>query len=423
MRYRFLPLLLLMIAWPASAATFMHGPYACAPSETSVTINWLASAPVTGRVDYGRMDAFSATGELPLTTPWVGPAPDTDAAERRHVTLNDLDPNAEYAYRVVLQDETGDTASRVGRFVTAPPPGQPVSFAVLADTQWQWEGVNRLEAVNDAIAADGTPFDFILHAGDLVESPASPNWDHWFASFDDMLRLTSFLPVLGNHEGNHRSYYDAFVLPPGEDKQDERWWALHWGDVVIVGLDTNVTQAAKIIAQQEWARLHLSGPEPHKIVMFHHPVFSSDAYHGSGYGYDKIYHPIFLECGVDLVINGHAHNYERIRRDGLTYVVVGGGGAVPREFADQCVEGSIRAIAGYNFYMRVLASQDGIHVEIVSVATATDDTFELTDGHLLDAFTVGRESVARQIMETLLVLCAIVGTAVTGWLVVRGFMR
>ena len=38
--------------------------------------------------------------------------------------------------------------------------------------------------------------------------------------------------------------------------------------------------------------------------------------------------PVFEEGGVDLVLAGHDHNYQRFaRRDGVTYVVHGGGGA------------------------------------------------------------------------------------------------
>ncbi len=423
MRYFLSLVLLLAVASPALALSFSHGPYAAAPSATTVTICWLAAEPDTACVEYGRMDAFSSTGTMPLATEWMEPLPDTDSAEQREVTLTNLEPDTEYAYRVLLRDETGDTVSPLGRFVTAPPPGEPVSFLVLADTQWQWEGVNRLEAVNNAIAADGTPFDFILHGGDLVESPSSPYWDHWFQSFDDMLLLSSFLPVLGNHEDSHRSYYENFVLPPGGGRKDERWWALHWGDVVVVGLDTVDLQVSDYYAEQDWAREHLSGPEPHKFVIFHYPVFSSDAYHGDGYSYDVIFHPIFVETGVDIVFNGHAHNYERIERDGITYLVIGGGGAVPRELLEEHVEGSVVAVEGYNFYARVDASADGIDVEVVSVARATEETFELTDGHLLDEFTVDGETTVHKIAQFLLILCAAVGAAVTGLLIVRGLVR
>jgi len=410
-----------ILALSAMASPFVHGPYSGSPSDNSVAISWRSSDPLPARIEYDRLAEYETSntfgGVLEM------PPGEFDEPETVHVTLEFLEPDTEYVYRVVLETTEGEFASPLGRFVTEPSLGRTVKFAILADSQWQWDGENRLESVGDAIAADETPFDFILHAGDIVESPASPNWDHWFAAFNGMLLKAPFIPVLGNHERNHRSYYDSFVLPPGAGKRDERWWALHWGDVVVVGLDTNVRQAADIMEQQEWARLHLSGPEPHKFVMFHHPVFSSDAFHGSGYSYDVIYHPIFVENNVDIVINGHAHNYERIQRDGVTYLVVGGGGAVPRELEDSLVEGSIVATEGYNFYLRVAASLDGITVETVSVATADEENFRLTDGRLLDAFSLPVKSIALTSSAWLVILLSLLGAAIGGFLLIRSLNR
>ena len=380
-------LLILLAAWSAYSATFVHGPYSGAPSEDSVTISWLCSPPVPARIEYGPRAAFGGQGALPnsLAVPATAEDPRYPTT---HALLGGLLPMTEYVYRVILIDEGGETESPIGSFCTEPDPGARASFAVLADTQWQLEGANVLELVGDAIAADPTAFDFILHAGDVVESPSSYYWDHWFSSFDEMLLRAPFLPVLGNHERNHRSYYDAFSLPPGAGKDDEQWWAFHWGDIVVVGLDTNVSRVADYHAQQDWARDHLSGPEPHKFVVFHHPVFSSDAFHGSGYSYDLIYHPIFVEHGVDIVFNGHAHNYERIARDGIVYLVVGGGGATPRPLAEEHVDGSIAAAEGHHFYARVTTSVEGISVDIVSIAEQVDGVLSRTPDLLIDAFRI-----------------------------------
>jgi hypothetical protein len=65
------------------------------------------------------------------------------------------------------------------------------------------------------------------------------------------------------------------------------------------------------------------------------------------------YHPIFIEAGVDMVFNGHAHNYERIEKDGVVYLVLGGGGAVPRGLSPTRVECSVVAVENHNFYARV----------------------------------------------------------------------
>jgi len=395
MRVRFLPVvisLLLTAGGIVWGATFEHGPYSGAPGPDTITISWSTSALVPARIEYeplGRYEsdrAFASVVEVPISV--------EKPSDTNHVSLTGLQRATDYAYRVVLLDEGRETASPVGRFTTEPMPGEDVLFVVLSDTQQQLEGVNRLELVGDAISADPFPYDFVLHAGDVIETPASFYWDDWFASFDDMLLRAPFIPVLGNHEKNHRSYYQTFQLPPGAGKESKRWWALHWGDLVIVGLDTNASKPTDYFAQQDWASEHLSGPETHKFVIFHHPVFSSDAYHGTGYMYDVIYHPIFVENEVDIVFNGHSHHYEHIVRDGVTYMVVGGGGATPRQTTPEHIQGSDVSIEGHHFYVRVTTSSSGIDVETVSVATEADGTATLTPGQILDAFVLATPPVS-----------------------------
>lgn len=85
-----------------------------------------------------------------------------------------------------------------------------------------------------------------------------------------MLLTSSFNPVPGNDEKNHRAYYKYLAYPPDGGK-DRRWWSLHWGDIVVVGMDSNVCSIADIKAQQSFLREELSGKEPHKLVIFYPP--------------------------------------------------------------------------------------------------------------------------------------------------------
>jgi len=382
-----LALCLLALGALALGAEFEHGPYSGAPTEDSVFISWLTPATVPARIEFDLRSEFEATGALGQVIE-VDPFEPSALYKTTHVELTGLPSDSDFVYRVILTQSDSDTVSPIGAFSTAPDSGEPVTFAVLADTQQQLEGENRLALVCGGIASDPAPFDFILHGGDIVETPSSYFWDDWFLAFGDMLLRASFIPVLGNHEGNHRSYYEQFILPPGDGKRDEQWWVFRWGDVIVVGLDTNANKANEFAAQQEWAREQLSGPEPHKFVIFHHPVFTSDAYHGSGTFLDKIYHPIFVEHEVDIVFNGHSHHYEHVVRDGITYLVVGGGGATPRRTRPDHIQGSDVSVEGHHFYVRVHASSDGISVETISVARELGDGACTTDERTLDSFSL-----------------------------------
>lgn len=379
-------LLLPLLAPAGLAAVFVHGPYAGAPSGDSVTISWTSDVSVAARVEYGeRADAvetqtFTASLDVPASL-------DEPPVDTTHVLLSGLRAATRYAYRVVLLDDSQEIASPTGYFATEPNAREPVTFAVLADTQQQLDGVNRLALVAQAIAADPSDLDFILHGGDVIEAPSALYWDHWFASFEDMLLRAPLLPVLGNHESNDRSYYDAFQLPPGAGEEGERWWAFDWGDLVVVGLDTNANKLYEIREQQAWAAQHLSGSQTHKFVIFHHPAFvSGSPYEESAYVFDELYHPLFVENHVDVVFNGHAHHYERIVRDGVTYLVLGGGGAQPEVTARTLVQGSDTLVEGHYFYTRVSTSPAGIAVETLSAAEEIAGTAIPTPGLVLDSF-------------------------------------
>ncbi len=384
----FIVFLLNATAAAQSVMPFEHGPYSGAPGANNITISWLIPKAMSASLTYDLASNFASSQKMM----WKVKVPASSDPEPKttEIQLNGLEPDTKYAYQVIVQSGSQKVRSPIGYFHTAPTPGKAIRFAVLADTQWQWNGPNRLAWVGDAIAAEAADcdLDFILHGGDLVESPSSYYWKHWFSSFESMLLASSFIPVPGNHEKNHRTYYEYFALPPGGGKDNERWWSLHWGDIVVVGIDTNVRSVADIKAQQGFLKEELSGAEPHKFVIFHHPVFSSDAYHGSGYSYDLIYHPIFVENGVEIVFNGHAHNYERIQRDGVTYMVVGGGGATPTALADTKVEGSVIALTDYNFYVIVETYPDRTDVRVVSVDQLEGDTAILTLGKILDEFSL-----------------------------------
>lgn len=369
--------------WPRGA--FVHGPFVGAPETEAATVSWTASPPLPARVEYTAWDRYEETGAFHASVRHV-PEGEQDG-QTEHVRLEELDPATRYAYRVILEGDEGEQTSPVGAFRTAPSADEPVRFAIIADTQWQWDGVNRVQLVGEGLASDGDAFDFILHAGDLVESPTPRYWGHFFSSMSGVLLEAAFIPVLGNHERNSRTYYELFTLPPGGGRMDKRWWALEYGDVVVVGLDTNVSRPADYIAQVDFLRDKLSGDHQHRFVVLHHPVYSSDAIYGPGMeGLQNLFHPVFSELGADIVFSGHAHNYERIERDGVTYLTVGGGGATVRPLAEERVAGSVVADDGHLFYTKVTADAEGIEVEVVAVAEQIDNTVISAWG-LLDSFT------------------------------------
>lgn len=359
-------LILSFLSLSAWASPTLYGPWTGAPLSDSITVSWGAEAPLPATLEYSLLAFYLSGGGFTQSLSYEPENGDPGVFSLR---VERLAPATWYVYRLCFSQ---GSCSPLGTFRTAPVPGEPVTFGVISDTQWQWTGQNRVEMVAQAMALDPWAFHFVLHAGDLVETPIPSHWEFFFRSTEPILRRAPIIPVLGNHERGSSTYYQHFALPPGGGRMGERWWALHWGDVVVVGLDSNARTPKDYQDQIDFLRQELQGPEPHKFVVFHHPVFSSDASHGGTEGLQKLWHPVFVELGVDLVLNGHAHNYERIERDGVVYLVVGGGGANPSPLSPERVEGSMVGWSDRYFYVAIRADDTGITVRVQGVAQLQD---------------------------------------------------
>jgi 3',5'-cyclic AMP phosphodiesterase CpdA len=133
-----------------------------------------------------------------------------------------------------------------------------------------------------------------------------------------------FHAVLGNHDirtanGNPQVAYKPFGM-------QGRYYALRRGPVEFFMIDTNVN--ADWSKQLPWLQNALARSQaPWKVVVGHHPVYASGVY-GNNAGAIRRLTPLFKRYGVALYINGHEHHYERSKPiNGITYLVVGGGGA------------------------------------------------------------------------------------------------
>ncbi|MFM7434873.1 MAG: metallophosphoesterase, partial [Vulcanococcus sp.] len=153
-----------------------------------------------------------------------------------------------------------------------------------------------------------------------------------------------FHAVLGNHDirtanGDPQVAYRPFGMKG-------RYYAVRRGDLELFMLDTNGN--ADWAGQLRWLRSALgTSTAPWKVVVGHHPIYSS-GYYGNDPGLRGKIASLMQRHGVQLYINGHEHNYERSRPiEGITYLVVGGGGASLRPILP--TDQSARALSTYSF--------------------------------------------------------------------------
>jgi 3',5'-cyclic AMP phosphodiesterase CpdA len=180
----------------------------------------------------------------------------------------------------------------------------------------------RLDATARAIdeLTGGDPFDVLLLLGDNVYPAGDPArlQDVVFGPFGPVLdRGTELRAILGNHDvlqGHGDDQMAALGMPA-------RWWSVERAGVLLVGLDSNRPDDPDQLAWLE--RTLRETAATWKVVALHHPPYSA-GYQGSSRATRSAFPKLFERYGVQLVLSGHDHDYQRSRViGGVTYVVTG----------------------------------------------------------------------------------------------------
>ena len=221
-----------------------------------------------------------------------------------------------------------------------------VRFLAVSDTG---SGNSHQRAVGAQMAAvhRQRPVDLVVLGGDNIY----PSGDMalinatFLEPYAELLAAkVPFHAVLGNHDIRTANGDPQVAYPPFGMKG--RYYAVRRGDLELFMLDTNGN--ADWEGQLRWLRSSLGrSTAPWKVVVGHHPIYSS-GYYGNDAGLRGKIASLMQRHGVQLYINGHEHNYERSRPiDGITYLVVGGGGAALRPILP--TDQSARALSVYSF--------------------------------------------------------------------------
>jgi len=201
---------------------------------------------------------------------------------------------------------------------------------------------------------------------------ALPHWEAFFEIERKLMARAPLFPALGNHEGNHPRYFDLFYLPG-----NERWYTFDYGNARFVCLQVDgIADFGPGSEQYAWLEQSLAAnTQPWLFVYFHIPPYSS-VQDGLEDNVRQALPPLFERYGVDVVFNGHKHNYERNEVNGVTYVVTGGGGA-PLHAIQGREPAQVAFAVAYHF---VLLEVGGNHLEATVISSTGEvlDEFELT---------------------------------------------
>lgn len=300
-------------------ASWARGPYLQMGTPHSMVVRWRTDEPMTGRVRFStdpqNLNRFA----------------DGNKNTREHeVQLSGLSPHTRYYYAI------GNTADELltgedDYFVTAPPDGvrRKIRVWVLGDSG---TGTGNARTVRDTYYnfTGSTHTDLWIMLGDnAYKSGKDPEYQRTvFEMYPTMLSKSVLWPAFGNHDGksaNSRkgsgTFYDIFTLPKNAEaggiaSGTEAYYSWNFANVHFICLNSHDVDRSQTGEMLTWLKKDLqANKQEWTIAFWHHPPYSKGS-HDSDEEFQLIEMrenalPILEEGGVDLVLSGHSHSYER----------------------------------------------------------------------------------------------------------------
>jgi len=327
---------------------------------------------------------------------------DTVDARIHEVHVCGLTPATTYYYKV------GNPGffSNVYSLVTAPVKGATTEyrFGIAGDAR----DVPAVWAqAEQAIKSAGAVFQ--IFSGDLINLP--PNNQYQLNQFfeavsgnapaSDVMAEIPIMPTSGNHDEMSIPYMEQFAIPQSPANEEsaafgqKEWYSFDYANAHFIALYDSTSTSVISGAETTWLSADLAAVDrkvtPWIFVFHHQPQFTCDSVHAP----DTAVLPwqqLFDQYHVDVVFNGHVHNYQRSypskgwapattepTASGTVYVVAGAVGIAPDDTYG-CLT---------NCSYTVLCNQtQNYMVADINANTATFTATNLATGAMLDSFTI-----------------------------------
>ncbi len=330
------------------------GPYVVNPTAGSATIGWV--------VETDTVKTGASPGALTRQDPVL---------RGEKVSLTGLKAGQTVYYEI---PGSAPVADRTGHF-KAPPAGRAkFDFVVFGDTRTRHDLHRRI--VQAIVATDP---EFVVHTGDLVaDGFDTAQWPRFFEIERELLRKTVYYPVLGNHERNNARFYEFFDV-------QRPYYSFNWGSAHFAVLDSDLANWSVSPGERErfWAEqlawleedLRKAAKADFRFLVMHHPPMTA---------YQKEDHmsketpgliPVCEKYKVTAVFAGHDHNYQRHLKNGVHYIVTGGGGA-PLAPVDQPISGITQKVEKVEHFVSVHVEGNRARMEAIALDGRKIDTIE-----------------------------------------------
>ena len=316
-------LLSMLFANTASAADITISPYLQSATTDAIWVLWETNTGSESTVEWGTTKGLGST-----TT---GTTQTGDGFSVVHeVQLTGLSANTKYYYRTV----TSDAASAISHFVTPPEHQDESSFSIVAVSDMQNDYSNPTvfdEIIHDGVIETVTAnwgadmaeeIGLVMIPGDLVDNGwIYSQWrDTFFDPASTLMAQVPFYPVPGNHEANSPYFFNLFHLPEnGSQDSPEHWWWTDYGNLRIVGLDSNWPYTEG--DQLEWLRALMDETCAAEEIDF---VFA------------QLHHPYKSELWIAGELDFTGEVIDVMQAEGINQFILIGENVLNFHFSDDC---------------------------------------------------------------------------------------
>jgi hypothetical protein len=224
-------------------------------------------------------------------------------------------PNATLYYQ--LYDSSNNSWISQKTFKTAPPSNTTnFNFIVQGDSR---NNVNTVwKNIADKVNAKNRAF--TLFTGDITKSGNKVNeYNTWFDNAVDYLADNIIYHAQGNHEvpGSVDYYQTMFPLPKNNPDNTNLYYSFKYGNALFISLNSEDVQSATS-PQSLWLKSTLENAKNDpsitwRIIFYHRPLVNAGKHYGEEIPRRSSWGAWFDEYDVDLILNGHDHNYQRTK--------------------------------------------------------------------------------------------------------------
>lgn len=322
---------LLLFTYSLIAQTIERGPYLQKVSANNINIKWRTSTPLNSKVWYG-----TSQGNLTQTQS------NNNVDINHEIILSGLQPSTTYYY--AIGSSLGQISSQANyHFKTSPVIGtiEPIRTWVIGDFgKGNQQQVDVMNSYLDYTGSRGT--DVWLWMGDNAyqDGEDSEYQTKVFEQYDSIFPFMPFFPTPGNHDYGSMggyflltptahtlhsgAYYDIISVPKngeigGHPSGTEAFYSYDYGNIHYISLNSEVQNTnSRNTTMESWLTQDLAqNTQDWTIAYFHQAPYSRGSHDSDDQweifmrGMRKNILPILEAGGVDLVLSGHSHNYER----------------------------------------------------------------------------------------------------------------